>query len=232
MISAIQSDLRAGLRSFRGRPFYPLVSLAILTLGLSVAITVFTYFNGFSQTFPGVAADHVVRVFGVADDNPYENVSYLDFTDYATGASAGFEGVAAVQPFFAASVRRETMTEVAFLTAVSGNFFSLLRVELALGRGITPADDRPGADPTAVISYAWWKRSFNGDPSVLGQLLYLNYRPFTIVGVASPKFLGTTSNFRPDVWIPIAPFRDRYVSWAAQAENRDRPLCRSMPAEG
>ena len=62
--------------------------------------------------------------------------------------------------------------------------------------------------------------------SVLGSTLYLNYRPFTIVGVAAPSFLGSTGDNRPDVWIPIPPFRDRYVSWAAMAENRDIPLVR------
>ena len=56
--------------------------------------------------------------------------------------------------------------------------------------------------------------------------MYLNYRPFTIVGVAAPEFLGSAGDFRPDVWIPIAPFSDRYTGWTAQADNRDLPLVR------
>jgi predicted permease len=47
-----------------------------------------------------------------------------------------------------------------------------------------------------------------------------------VVGVASPQFLGTASDFRPDVWIPFAPFKDRYTGWAARAEDRDTPLVR------
>jgi predicted permease len=219
-------DLRASVRSFRRRPFPPTVAVAILTLGLAAAVTVFTYFNGFSQSFPGVTARGLVRAFGVADEDPYQNISYLDFVDYAASASGSFAGVTAVQPFYAASVRRETTTEVALLSAVAGTFFAVLDVRPILGRAIAPADDRPGAEAVAVLSYRWWWRSFGGDPSVIGQTLYLNYRPFTIVGVAAPDFLGTTANFRPDVWIPIAPFRDRYTSWSAQAENRDRPLVR------
>jgi predicted permease len=219
-------DLRASFRSFRRRPFYPIVAITILTLGLAAAVTVFTYFNGFSQSFPGATAKGLVRAFGVADDDPYQNISYLDFGDYAASASGSFAGVTAAQPFYAASVRHETMTEVAFLTAVAGNFFSVLDIRMAHGRAIGPADDLPGADAVAVLSHRWWQRSFGADPSVIGQTLFLNYRPFTIVGVASPDFHGTTSSYRPDVWIPIAPFRDRYVSWSAQAENRDRPLVR------
>jgi len=218
------SDVRASLRGFRRRPFHPLVAVTILTLGLAATVAVFTYFNSFSQAFPGANPSGLVRVFGVADDDPYQNVSYLDFADYASAASAGFTGVTAAQPFYAASVRLEATTEVAFLTAVAGNFFGVLDVPMTLGRAITPADDRPGADAVAVLSHRWWQRSFGGRPDVLGTTVYLNYRPFTVIGVAAPEFVGVTASFRPDVWIPIAPFRDRYVSWAAQAENRDRPL--------
>ena len=77
-----------------------------------------------------------------------------------------------------------------------------------------------------MISFAWWQSRFHGDRSVLGSTLYLNYRPHTIVGVASPDFVGSASDSRPHVWIPIAPFRDRYVSWDRLALNRDIPLVR------
>ncbi len=218
-------DLRSSLRSLRHRPLYVIVAVSILALGLSASIAVITYINGFYQPFPGADADRLVRVFGVQDDEPYQNISYLDFLDYAA-VEGVFEGIAAGQAYYAASVRRETMTEVAFLEAVSGNYFTVLDIEMSVGRGLAVDDDRPGADPAAVISYDWWQRSFNGDRSVIGSVLYLNYRPFTVVGVAAPAFLGSTGDFRPDVWIPIAPFRDRYTGWSAQAENRDIPLVR------
>ncbi len=188
-------------------------------------MAVFTYINAFYQPFPGVDTNGLLRVFGVEDEGPYTDISYLDFLDYAE-AEGAFTDFAATQPFYAASVRHETMTEVAFLEAVSGNYFTVLGIETAVGRGIRADDDRPGADPVAVISHAWWLRSFGGDPSVIGSTIYLNFRPFTLVGVAAPEFLGTVSAFRPDVWIPIAPFADRYVSWTRQAENRDLPLVR------
>jgi len=221
----IWHDLRSSIRGLRRRPVYSIVAVAILALGLSAGIAVFTYLNGFYQPFPGVDADRLVRAFGSADDEPYQDISYLDFLDYSA-LDGTFERLAATQPYYAASVRRETMTEVAFLEAVSGDYFSVLGMELAVGRGISPRDDRPGADPVAVISHSWWQRSFNGDPAVIGQVLYLNYRPFVIVGVMSPAFLGTASDFRPDVWIPFAPFKDRYTGWAAMAEDRDVPLVR------
>ncbi|NJL29200.1 MAG: hypothetical protein HC897_15610, partial [Thermoanaerobaculia bacterium] len=230
----VAHDLRATVRSFLRRPTSPLVAVAILSLGLAAAIAVITYVNGFYQPFPGVDADGLVMIHGVEAEEPFQQISYPDFLDYAAacvapdapGGSGAFEGLAAVQPFFAASVRLEKTTEVAFLEAVSGGFFSVLGVETRLGRGLAPADDRPEADPVAVLSYRWWQRTFAGDPAVIGSTVYLNNRPFTVVGVASPAFQGSVSGFRPDVWIPVAPFRDRYTRWAARAENRDEPLVR------
>ncbi|MGD2152796.1 MAG: ADOP family duplicated permease [Gemmatimonadales bacterium] len=218
-------ELRTSVRGLSRRPFYPTVATIILTLGLSAAVAVFTYINGFYQPFPGVDADRLVRIFGVEDDDPNQDISYLDFLDY-TAVEGAFEGVAAAQPYYAASVRLQTMTEVAWLEAVSGSYFSVLDVEMSIGRRLSVDDDRPGSDAAAVISHAWWLRSFNGDSAVIGSTIYLNFRPFTVVGVAGPEFLGTASGFQPDVWIPFAPFKDRYTRWAAFSEDRDVPLVR------
>jgi putative ABC transport system permease protein len=225
IMSGLLHDLQSSFRTLRRRPFYPLIAVIIMALGLSATIAVFTYINGFYQPFPGVDSSRLVRVFDVEDEDPNQNISYLDFIDYAA-ADGTFEGLAASSPFYAASVRHEDMTEVAFLEAVSGDYFSVLGIDLSLGRGISTDDDQPGAESVAVLSYSWWQRSFNGDPAVIGSTLYLNFRAFTVVGVMSPEFLGVDSNFRPDVWIPFAPFRDRYTSWATAAENRDVPLVR------
>jgi putative ABC transport system permease protein len=224
-MSDILQELRCSIRTLRRRPVYPVVAIIIMAIGLSAGVAVFTYINGFYQTFPGVDADRLVRIFGVDNDADYQDLSYLDFRDYAA-AQGALQAICAAAPFYAASVRLETMTEVAFLEAVSGDFFSVLDLKLAVGRGIAPRDDRQGAESVAVISHAWWQRSFNADPAVVGSTIYLNFRPFTVVGVMAPDFRGTEASFRPDVWIPIAPFRDRYTSWAAQAEDRDVALVR------
>ncbi len=240
-MSELAHDLRASIRGLLRRPAYPIVAVTILALGLSAAMAVVTYVDAFFQPFPGVDdADRMVRLLGVEDDDAYQNLSYLDFLDYAAAVSPAdgsgsddstsegtpFEGLAAAQPYYLASVRLETLTEFARLEPVSGEFFSVLGIRTTIGRGLTVDDDRPGADPVAVIAHEWWQRSFGGDASVLGRTIYLNYRPFTVVGVAAPEFLGSTSGFRPNVWIPFAPFKDRYTSWATRSEDRDYPLVR------
>jgi predicted permease len=226
ILSGPLRDARLTLRRLLRRPLYPAIATVILALGLSASIGAFTYLNAFRQPFPGVRdSGGLFRILDSEPENPFLDLSYLDFQDYARSVS-GFSGLVASQPFYAASVRHEDMTEVAFLEAVSGDYFDVLGVELSLGRGLAPSDDVAGAEAAAVISHAWWQRQWGGEPGVIGETLYLNYRPFVIVGVAAPSFLGVASEFRPDVWIPIAPFRDRYTGWDAQAQNREVPLVR------
>ncbi len=218
-------ELRSSIRGMLRRPFYPLVAIVVLALGLAASISAFTYINGFFQPLPGADADRLVRMFGMTPEEPSQEIPYLDFLDYRAEADA-FEGLAATQPYFAASVRHEKMTEVAFLEAVSGDYFSVLGIRTVVGRGITAEDDKAGADAVAVLSHAWWQQSFNSDPGVVGRTVHLNFRPFTVVGVMAPEFAGVAADFRPDVWIPIAPFKDRYVGWARRSDDRDVPLVR------
>lgn len=213
------------MRGFRRRPFYPAVIVALLAVGISATVAVYAYFSSFTKPFPGVRDNGLLQIFGSTVEEPFLDLAYLDFLDYADSTES-FSDMAAVQPYYAASVRHTKMTEVAYLEAVTGDYFSVLGISTALGRGLESEDDREGAEPVAVISHAWWQRSFGAAASVLGQTLYLNNRPFTIVGVMSSAFLGSSSDYRPDVWIPIAPFKDRYTNWATRSQDREVPLVR------
>ena len=134
-------------------------------LGLTATVAVVTYINGFYQPFPGVDASGLYQLFGNTEESPYLPVSYLDFEDYAKSAKS-FKGITA-SASNAASVRHTNETEVAFVEAVSGNFFSVLEVPTPAGQRIRPEDDVPGAPAVAVLSHAWWSRSFAGSKAVI-----------------------------------------------------------------
>lgn len=221
-------EIRDAGRALLRRPLYSTLAMAILALGLSAGLAVFTYVNGFYQPFPGVDAKGLVQVFDGSDEDPFGLFSYLDYLDYAEMAKGTFSDMAAVSNGYAASIWHEESTEVAFLEAVSGSFFSTLDVEMSAGRGLTPDDDRPGAGPAAVISYEWWQRQWDGDPAVVGSVVRFNSRPYTVVGVAAPRFRGSLSAIQPDAWLPFAPFATRYTSWADASERREAPLVRML----
>jgi predicted permease len=73
---------------------------------------------------------------------------------------------------------------------LSGNFYSLLGVDLFAGRSFTPADDAPGAPAVAIISYEYWRERFGLDPSVMGKTVLLKDVTCTIIGVTRPGFRG------------------------------------------
>jgi len=98
--------------------------------------------------------------------------------------------------------------------AVTSGFFSLMGLDMALGRGLAPGEDEDGADPVVVLSHGYWTRAFGADPQVLGRTMTLDGVPRIIVGVASPE-LGYPEG--GDYWIPLEldyarEFRDfRYL---------------------
>ena len=86
----------------------------------------------------------------------------------------------------------------------SGNFFSTLGVNAAIGRTFTTADDTAGASPVMVLAYHAWQGVYGGDPSIVGSTLIIEGQSFTVAGVGPPGFFGETLRADPpDMWLPL-----------------------------
>ncbi|HVT97999.1 MAG TPA: ADOP family duplicated permease [Acidobacteriaceae bacterium] len=95
--------------------------------------------------------------------------------------------------------------EKAHVAYVSGNMFPLFRLEPALGRLLSPADDRgPGASPYAVLSWDYWNRRFGRDPRVLSRLVHIGDQSFEIIGVGPRDFTGTEKGTVADIFLPLS----------------------------
>jgi predicted permease len=95
--------------------------------------------------------------------------------------------------------------EKAHVAYVSGNMFPLFGLEPALGRLLTPADDRaPGAGPYAVLSWNYWNRRFGSDPSVLNRPVHIDGHTFEVIGVGPRDFTGTEKGTVTDIFLPIS----------------------------
>jgi predicted permease len=87
---------------------------------------------------------------------------------------------------------------------VSGSYFPLLGVQPALGRLLSPEDDRSvGQSPVVVLSHAYWVTRFDANPDVIDKTMIVNGHSLTIVGVAPRGFEGTTLGIQPRVFVPI-----------------------------
>src|SRR5437016_1045335 len=86
---------------------------------------------------------------------------------------------------------------------VTGEYFRGLAVSPAAGRLIDSGDDRPGAAPVAVISFATSQNRFGGPPNAIAQSILVDNVPFTVVGVAPPEFFGVDPAVAPDLYLPL-----------------------------
>ena len=95
--------------------------------------------------------------------------------------------------------------EIATGQYVSGGYYPGLGVRAAMGRTLTPEDDKAGAAPVAVITNRYWQRRFGQDPEALGKLVNINNVSFTIVGITPSEFIGASQvGFSPDLSIPFS----------------------------
>jgi hypothetical protein len=86
---------------------------------------------------------------------------------------------------------------------VTGEYFRGLAVSPAAGRLIDSEDDRPGAAPVAVISFATSQNRFGGPPNAIGQSVLVDNISFTVIGVAPPEFFGVDPAVAPDLFLPL-----------------------------
>src|SRR5271170_4918095 len=56
----------------------------------------------------------------------------------------------------------------------SSNLLRMLGAKPMLGRLLLPEEDKPGQPPSAVLSFAAWRRLFNSDRNIVGQNIRLN----------------------------------------------------------
>jgi predicted permease len=85
----------------------------------------------------------------------------------------------------------------------SGAMFETLGVGSSLGRVLGPADDEPGTQ-AVVLTHDYWRRRFAADPGVLGKTIRIQWRPYTIVGVAARGFNGMQPGMPCEVIVPLS----------------------------
>ena len=196
-------DARLAARRLRGSPGFTAAAVLSLGLGIGATTTVFGLIDAvLLRPLPVRDPASVVAVY-TSDFSgpPYGTSSYPDFLAFRDAGV--FDGLAAfaMAPL---GVAGEGGPGRVWSEIVTGDYFTLLGIPVARGRGLMPADDRPGAPLAAVISHGLWQRAFGGDAAIVGRTLTVSGHAFTIVGVAGPGFSGLTRGLAMDMWVPMA----------------------------
>jgi predicted permease len=197
-------DLRYGARMLAKRPGLTLVAVVSLALGTGANTAVFSVINTVMlRPLPVENPEQLVALNNTARLRSFFSFSYPNYEDFRDRNDV-FSGLIAYS-FTPMGLSHDGINERLWGFEVSGNYFEVLGVTAALGRVISPDDDRlPGAHPIAVVSYKCWQRRFGGDPGAIGKDVIVNGRNYTIVGVAPEGFFGTEVVSAPEMWFPMA----------------------------
>jgi putative ABC transport system permease protein len=196
-------DLRYGFRQLVRQRVFTLVTVLTLGLGIGANTTIFSVANALLlRPLPVTEPDRLVSVFAShVGGSRHDIVSFPDYLDL-TERSTAFSGLAA-HCSFGVSLRQGSGARVVMGQTVSWNFFDVLGVQPALGRAFRPEEDRTeDAHPVAILSHRVWTEHFGSDVEILGKAVFVNDRPFTVIGVAPEGFTGLSTVMTPDVWVP------------------------------
>lgn len=228
-MAPLLADLRFALRAIRRSPLFAAVAIASLALGIGANTAIFTLMDQLMlRQLPIRAPEQLVMLRQRGDHNG-SNMgprmhSYPLYQDLQKRAEPLSEVLC--RRTFPASVSVANSTERLTAELVSGNFFTMLGVQPALGRLFSSAEDDQTfmGHPSAVLSHEYWVTRFNADPQVIGQKIVVNNYPLTIVGVSAPGFAGLDPASSPQLRVPVL-MKDAMIpewSWVRVADRRAR----------
>jgi predicted permease len=196
-------DIRYGLRMLRKSPGFTLVAILTLALGIGANAAIFSMSDAvLLKQLPAKDPKQLVYFRLLTPENQGSSFSRTEFQQLRD-ASHSFSGMLAFDSTRVV-LNADGQSDFILGQSVSGNFFSLLRVDSDLGRTLTNDDEQPGMPGVAVISFGYWKRRFASDPSVVGKSVTLKGIPFTVVGVAPEQFRGILLGDSVDIWVPLS----------------------------
>jgi putative ABC transport system permease protein len=195
-------DLRFGLRMLRKSPGFTSVAILTLALGIGANTAIFSVVDAvLLRSLPYPDANRLVILNEELPRTGGLNVSLPDFLDWRA-QNRSFDEMAAFAPnsFTLTGAGEPTPVRAG---SVSWSFFPLLGVKPLLGRMFSEAEDKPGANFVAVISYSLWRNKLKGDAHIVGNAIRLDGYDFEVIGVLPPGF--TFPGLKADVYDQIGP---------------------------
>ena len=218
-MESLIKDIRYGVRGLLKRKAFAFIAVLTLALGIGANTAIFTLVNAVMlKSLPVYKPEELVLFTDVTgegtsvqDNIPngaWRRYSFASY-EYLRAHNQSFQDLAAFRSGESRLSVRQTATQAgAAMRAqghlVSGNYFSVVGVPALLGRLLTPDDDKASAQPAAVMSYNYWDKQFNRDPTIIGRTFVINGANFTVVGVTPPEFFGMRVRRAPDFWLPLA----------------------------
>jgi putative ABC transport system permease protein len=216
-LDALAMDLRYALRMVARNPGFSAVAIATLALGIgaNTAIVNVAYavlVKPLPYARPGEIHSAQIVIPERRAQFASIPVSIQAFQAWR-GAPTVLSGLAALRPW-ECTLTGDGEPERVGGARVSSNFFAMLGVPVAHGRGFSSEEEQTGRERVVVISDALWRRRYAADPRLVGQSMTINGNSHVVVGIAPPSLLVPTGSLlhallpfapRVDIWKPLAP---------------------------
>jgi len=208
-LETLWQDLRYAGRIMRRNPGFAAVAALILGLGIGANTAMFSLIDAvLLKMLPVKNPEQLVLLSHVSKRQSLASFPYKDYRRLRDQNQV-FSGALAYRSI-RMNVSVEGQPEPAVAGQfVTGNYYSVLGVNAALGRTIIPDDDQFSAQPVCVISYNYWRRRFARDPAVVGKTIHISGIPFTIIGVTPPEFFGLEVGSSLDISVPVMVWAQR-----------------------
>src|SRR5258705_2432280 len=207
------NDIRYAFRIMRKSPGFPLIIILTLALGIGANTSIFSIVNAvLLRSLPYYDPGRLVKI---TFNNPGIDLHDVRFSvpeleDLKSRADI-FNEVSVV---FAGStdLTGGKQPEHLEMLEVSPNYFSILGTTPEIGRLFGPQDFALGFAEATVISDGLWRRSYGGDPNILGKGLRMDNDPDTIVGVVPAGFRhpGATGAEEGGGWVTLGDSAEPY----------------------
>ena len=197
------ADLKYALRSLAKTPGFALIALATLALCIGANSAIFSVVHAILlKPYPWPDSERLVYVYNTYPlmGLPNAGVSIPDYLDRRAGVAAFADSAMFTNQSYNLAGDGEPERIVGLRATPS--LFTTLQTAAARGRVFTEAEARPGADQVIVLSHNLWKNRFGANPSIIGQTIRLNTKPYTVIGVMPEDFYFPTP--RTQAWVPFA----------------------------
>ena len=185
LVQDLAQDLRIAVRSLLRVPILTLTIVVTVGVGVGATTAIFSAVDAaLLRPLPYAHPDRLVRIY--TDAPPFKwrfsAADYLAFREQQTQfeASATYTDRSLIYSDGASS-------DVVRARVVSAAFFSVLGIRPAIGRDFAERDERPGAPPPVIASYAFWQERLGGRADAVGRSITLDGASHVVIGVLPPR---------------------------------------------
>ena len=185
LVQDLAQDLRIAVRSLLRVPILTLTIVVTVGVGVGATTAIFSAVDAaLLRPLPYAHPDRLVRIY--TDAPPFKwrfsAADYLAFREQQTQfeASATYTDRSLIYSDGASS-------DVVRARVVSAAFFSVLGLRPAIGRDFAERDERPGAPPPVIASYAFWQERLGGRADAVGRSITLDGASHVVIGVLPPR---------------------------------------------